>query len=110
MDYKRKLRNVVNKAIGTGEKLVKKGEQQIAIFRLEGAVDELTSSLGKKCYELLSSGKDPGADKGASELVGRITDIKNQIESLKNKNACPTCGFNLPPEAKFCPRCGKEVK
>lgn len=110
MDYKKKIKKIVNTAMSAGEKLVKKGEQQIAIFRLESTVEELTSSLGEKCYELLSSGGDPRTDSSALQLVERITDVKKHIEALKNKNACLVCGYDLPPEAKYCPRCGKELK
>ena len=45
----------------------------------------------------------------AAELTARLEELEALKLSLKNQNACPTCGAVMPKDARFCSNCGERM-
>lgn len=75
-------------------------------------IQSLYKELGEKYYE---ESKDDSTCKYADK-VASITDAKNkivtfqhEIDRIKGRQICPTCGASVEPDVVFCPSCGTNL-
>lgn len=75
----------------------------------QAELEQRYAELGRAYYESLGSpdAEIPGA------LIDRVRASLSRIDELTvqrdRRVRCPSCGFVLPPEARFCSNCGKRM-
>ena len=99
----------------------KKAGQVIDISKLKLAVADIKSDisrkyqiLGRVVYEESVTGKDYSKNK--EELIERIKELKEQLESVtemiansSQKVKCEVCGKKKKKNAIFCNKCGEKI-
>ncbi len=99
----------------------KKAGQVIDISKLKLAVADIKSDisrkyqiLGRVVYEESVTGKDYSKNK--EELIERIKELKEQLESVtemiansSQKVKCEVCGSYNSKNAIFCNKCGEKI-
>lgn len=113
--------NVINTTKNVAATTGKKTNEAIRASKLKIKSGQLNSEikgkyekLGALVYDMSKSGeKDTEAfDALVAELdaaCAELTDIEKQLDELKGKVACPSCGVKTDNDNAFCPKCGAKL-
>ena len=97
----------------TGE-MVSVGKQKFDIASIEAKLSKDFENLGKLYYNNLKETEieDDEIKKIVKSIKSRETKIKNlreEINSTKNKSACPKCGALVDTLSIYCNICGERL-
>ncbi len=86
-----------------------------AINDLETKIDKLFKNIGMLVYRDYENGAEFSEDidmllKDIDAKYQEVSDIKEQINQIKNVSVCSECGKTNPVDANFCLSCGKKLK
>lgn len=82
------------------------------IIAKESTVRSLYSEIGEYYYNKYKDAPDEEiteAVKVLTETLNSITDMKNQLLSIKGAVKCTECGTECPIECSFCGQCGAKL-
>lgn len=87
---------------------------KIKSSQLNGDIKSKHEKLGALVYEMTRTGeKDTEAfDALVAEIDAanaELADIEKQLDELKGKVACPSCGTKTDNDNAFCPKCGAKL-
>ncbi len=117
MDF---FNEVSKKFSSVARSVSEKTKESVEVTRLTGdlrnarnELEQLYNSYGKACYALREGEGDAKTADGFADqirvLLGRIEDLSNQRDELKDVRRCPGCGAVQPRDARFCSSCGKRM-
>jgi hypothetical protein len=126
------LSNILGKIKSGAGKVAKEADKAVDIKRVEmqigglkKQIEDLYHKLGEMSYD--SKVKGEGENPETSDIVAKITDLKQQIvareEDIKNlkegkavapqpspgKRFCTSCGKENDTNSKFCAECGAKI-
>jgi len=98
----------------TSGELVKNTKLSFALSSEEEKLRQVYLDIGKKVHEIYQYGGTLGKffDEKYSEIQqieSAITELRNQIDTIKGVKSCPECGDGIQRGASFCPKCGYQV-
>ncbi len=90
------------------------GKQKYDIASLENKTYKLYAKLGQALYPEVELNDNTSAEVKAIILQIRenkelIAKEKAEIDKIKHKRQCATCGASVEEEAKFCNNCGAKL-
>lgn len=108
-------RSAVDAVGKTAGKVIDISKLKLAAADLKSEITRKYQILGRVEYEESISGKDYAKNK--SELIDKITELKNQLDSVNdllaeasNKKKCAACGAYNAKNAQFCSKCGERLE
>ena len=63
---------------------------------------------GSEKPEILSFAKEVGVSQ--AQLNEILAEARKRLKPKRNNGSCPACGKPLPPNSKFCPPCGADLR
>jgi len=126
MDFKDKVKDVIEKAGDVAEKtyktvadksnkIVEEAKLKIKVSDTESEITGMLQEIGIKVYEKYKSGA--ALDKELSKDCKAIEKLYKDIEKmdikslyLKDLRICESCSETIGIENKFCPTCGAKQK
>ena len=107
-------KNVAATAGKKTDEAIKISKLKIKSSQLNNDIKNKYEKLGALVYEMAKSGeKDTEAfDAAIAEIdtaKTEIADIEKQLDELKGKVACPSCGLKTDNDNTFCPKCGAKL-
>lgn len=118
MEWFNNLKGTVKK---TADKAYEKSSQIVEITKInykinvaEGAIDRLYLELGTKVYEDYKNSNELSEElKSICDAIDNkffeIGTLKNQIDEIKEVQACKSCGSKNSLASKFCSGCGEKL-
>lgn len=107
------------KLTSAGKDMAKKTKELADITKLnlqisseEDNIKEKYKEIGKLYYELYSSNPDEKFAEFCSAItqsMGKISDLRNQINEIKGVKKCSNCGAEIASTAVFCSACGSKA-
>jgi hypothetical protein len=96
------------------EEVVTTQKQKLDVVSIENKRAKDFTALGEIYFNMI---KDSEIDNiQVKELVDaikeknqKIADLKNEINTTKNKRICPECGANISDSSKYCNICGAKL-
>lgn len=79
----------------------------------ERKIDTQYKMMGKIYFEKFGNSPDEDFSSSIDAIktsMEKITETKNEIVKIKNRNCCPNCGSHFKIDAVFCSKCGTRVK
>lgn len=114
--------NAVNTARSAAKTVGKKAEEvldlsrnKLSISELENKLEASYASLGMLYYNYLENGTtDPEKEQAlVREIDGinaAVRELKENINEMRNRVACPACAAANDPQAVFCSQCGARLQ
>ena len=107
-------KNVAATAGKKTDEAIKTSKLKIKSSQLNNDIKNKYEKLGALVYEMAKSGeKDTEAfDAAIAEIdtaKTELADIEKQLDELKGKVACPSCGLKTDNDNTFCPKCGAKL-
>lgn len=108
-----------DKLTNAGKDMAKKTKELADITKLnmqisseEDNIKNKYKEIGKLYYELYSSNPDEKFLEfctAITESMGKISDLRNQINEIKGVKKCSNCGAEIASAAVFCSACGNKA-
>lgn len=109
-----KAKEVFDVAYNKTESAVNTQKQKFDLAAEENKLNKDFSRLGKYLFEerfdsIPNDGEAAEILALIAERKEKISEIKKEINSAKNKRICPSCAANIPDDAAFCSNCGAKL-
>ncbi len=114
--------NAVNKAKEAIDIACKKTEEVVTVQRqrfdiatVENKLNKDFEKLGKLYFDSLKDSEPENEDMKAlvnkiKEKYNKIKELKDEINTTKNKRVCPNCAASIEKDSVFCSSCGTKLK
>jgi len=114
-DIRDKIFSLTKNAAKTSGEFFKSTKLSMSLSTEENNLRSLYMEIGKKVHEIYQYGGTLGKffDEKYLEieaLEGKISDIREQISSIKGVKICTKCGKSVDRTAEFCHKCGIRVE
>jgi len=110
-DIKNTIVNITKNVTKSSGDLFKTTKLNISLATEEGNLKNLYTEIGKKVHEIYQYGGSLGKffDEKYLEIEAlerKISEIREQIGSIKGVRICSGCGKTIDRASGFCPKCG----
>ena len=116
MDFFSKLGETITE---TSKDVSQKAKELTGIAKLnldikakEDFVERQYMEIGKQYFELHKEDEEPFFEEISliRETLQEISQLKSEIDDLKGKKKCPSCGASLGQEDAYCNKCGAKCE
>ena len=114
-DVLEKAKEAVDLAAKKTGEVVSISKLKVEAIQVNGEIKKLYEKLGRVVYTAQTSQK-PNEDAVHSlceeieELYAKRAALEEEIDEIRNKTVCPSCGCKNDKENDFCAKCGKPMK
>lgn len=111
----KRVGEVAQSAAKKSSELVEITKLNVSIGSEEEKIQKLYAKMGKKIYEIFSSGSEvEDIFEEDCEAIKKhqqnIEILKQKIREIKNVKVCPNCGIEINKISVFCSKCGTKLK
>lgn len=97
-----------------GGELVEAQKIKMTIAKFRSQLSEDYQTLGRLAYDAAKNGTDVDEVHAAivlaiDEKLEKVARLQEKLAGVKGMKVCTECGFQNPPAADYCCRCGNQL-
>ncbi len=110
-----KAKEAIDIACKKTNEVVTTQKQKFDVAAIENKRAKDFEALGKLYYNSIKDSKIKDDDvkvlvDAINEKNKKIKELKDEINTAKNKRICPSCGANIESNSVFCNKCGAKLE